>query len=497
MRSRGHNNIRKRKVQKQKRAVTLLCLLFLCFLLLYGVLYFKVNKTPKDRICEGVAIGQVDVSGLTGKEALKRIEEKEAEYGKGTVTFQVKEKQAEASLEELGFAIQNEEKLIEDAVEYGKNGGVFSRYFEIRKLKKEKKVFEPEYVVDEEKVGKILKERVGVLFQGASDASVTRTGGEFVITEEKDGLELDEKATITKLQTFLNEKWDGKAATVKAVEKVQKPKVTKEQLAVIQDNLGSFSTYCGSGSSRVTNIKVGTERINGTILMPGEEFSAGTAMRPFEKKTGYVEAGAYENGEVVKDIAGGICQVSTTLYNAVINAELEITSRQPHSMIVNYVKPSRDAAIAGDYKDLKFKNNTKYPVYIEGYVDNGEVHFNIYGKETRPTGRKIEFVSEILSTEPIVKKYVTDPELELGKIEKPSGGHEGIKAQLWKVVYENGKETSREVFNKSTYKPSTNKIKVGIGSGDAVTVQKIKDAVKTQDEAKIMAAIEEVKGQKH
>ena len=116
--------------------------------------------------------------------------------------------------------------------------------------------------------------------------------------------------------------------------------------------------------------------------MPGQELSAGNTMRPFTEEEGYVEAGAYENGEVVKDIAGGICQVSSTLYNAVINAELEVTSRQPHSMIVNYVKPSKDAAIAGDYKDLKFKNNTKYPIYIEGYVAGEEVHFNIYGKDT-------------------------------------------------------------------------------------------------------------------
>ena len=140
--------------------------------------------------------------------------------------------------------------------------------------------------------------------------------------------------------------------------------------------------------------------------MPGQELSAGNTMRPFTEEEGYVEAGAYENGEVVKDIAGGICQVSSTLYNAVINAELEVTSRQPHSMIVNYVKPSKDAAIAGDYKDLKFKNNTKYPIYIEGYVAGEEVHFNIYGKDTRAEGRKVEYISETLSTEEIQKKYV-------------------------------------------------------------------------------------------
>lgn len=499
MQNKGHNNIRKRKMRKHKRTVTYVCLFFMCFLLLYGILYvtlfLKVRKLPKDRIHEGIYIGRVDVSGLTKKEALELIKEKEAEYSQNIITFSTGEKSAEASLGELGFAIQDEEKLVEQALKCGKSGNVFSRYFKSRELKKKNKVIQPEYVVNEENTTAILKERVSVLFTGASDAAVSRSGGQFLVTEEKDGLELDEKATLAELQTFLNETWDGKSASFQAVEKLQKPKITKEQLVTIQDNLGSFSTYCGSGQGRVKNIEVGTGRINGTVLMPGEEFSTGSAMRPFTPETGYVEAGAYENGEVVKDIAGGICQVSTTLYNAVINAELEVTSRQPHSMVVNYVKPSRDAAIAGDYKDLKFKNNTEYPIYIEGYVSGGEVYFNIYGKDTRAEGRKIEFISETLSTEEIVQKYVEDPELEFGKIEKTTGGHKGVQAQLWKVVYENGNEVSREVFNRSKYKPSTNKVKVGIKSEDAAAVAKLKTAIKTQDEAKITAVIAEVKGQ--
>ena len=90
------------------------------------------------------------------------------------------------------------------------------------------------------------------------------------------------------------------------------------------------------------------------------------AVVPFNAENGYELAGSYENGTTVETYGGGICQVSTTLYNAVIRAELEITERFAHSMIVSYVEPSMDAAISGEYKDLKFKNSTKYPVYIEG-----------------------------------------------------------------------------------------------------------------------------------
>lgn len=499
MRNKKHNNIRKRKMRKHKRTVILLCLFFMCFLLLYETvyvtLYLNVRKIPSNKICEGVRIGRTDVSGCTKHEALALLEEKETQYGEQVFSVKAEGKKAEVKLQELGFELQNEEKLVDRAMKYGKTGSVFQRYFQVKKLKKEKKVLDPHYALRKAEAEKLLQERVAVLFTGASDATIKRTNGQFVITEEKSGVELDGKATVAKISDFLNEKWDGKTATIQAVEKAQNPTVLKTQLSEIQDLMGSFSTYCGSGQNRVTNIEVGTKKLDGIVLMPGQELSAGDTMRPFTEKEGYVEAGAYENGEVVKDIAGGICQVSSTLYNAVLHAELEVTSRQPHSMVVNYVKPSKDAAIAGDYKDLKFRNNTEYPIYIEGYVAGEEVHFNIYGKDTRAEGRKVEYISETLATEEIQKKYVTDPELELGKIIKASGGHKGVKAQLWKVVYENGKEVSREVYNKSTYKPSTNKIRVGIKSEDVAAVQQVKEAVNTQDEAKINAAIDAVKGQ--
>ena len=111
------------------------------------------------------------------------------------------------------------------------------------------------------------------------------------------------------------------------------------------------------------------------------------------------------NGLTVDTYGGGICQVSSTLYNAVILAELGVAQRQPHSMLVDYVKPSQDAAIAGDYKDMKLENTTDAPIYIEGYMSGGNITFTIYGKETRPANRSIKFVSETLSTTDPGKKF--------------------------------------------------------------------------------------------
>ena len=123
-----------------------------------------------------------------------------------------------------------------------------------------------------------------------------------------------------------------------------------------------------------------------------------------------------------------------------------------------------DAAISGEYKDLKFKNSTKYPVYIEGYTDGGIIHFNVYGKETRDANREVEFVSETTGeTDPGVK-YVADGTLQIGTISTQQSAHIGKKAKLWKVVKVNGKEESREVFNTSNYQASPKIVRVGTAS---------------------------------
>lgn len=162
-------------------------------------------------------------------------------------------------------------------------------------------------------------------------------------------------------------------------------------------------------------------------------------------------------------------------------------------MTVNYVKPSRDAAIAGDYKDFRFKNNLDTPIFVEGYVANGNVVFTIYGKETRKADRKVEYVSEVLSTEAPKKKFVAQTGASIGSLSEKKGTHKGMTARLWKVVYEGGKEVSREIFNKSSYKPSVTTVSVGTASSNPAYTKQMQDAIKTQDESKIKATIADIK----
>ena len=287
----------------------------------------------------------------------------------------------------------------------------------------------------------------------------------------------------------MNKKWNYEDAEVELELDTEEPKVKKTDLESLQDELGSYTTNAGWGD-RVQNLRRAAELINGTVVMPGEEFSVEQTTLPYTEENGYVAGSAYENGQIVESIGGGLCQVSTTLYNAVLYAELEVTQRAPHSMSVSYVEPSRDAMIAEGISDFKFVNNYDTPILIEGYIDgNNQLGFYIYGKDTRAAGHSVEFESETLETTEYTKKYVEDTESAVGSQETEGAGMDGSTARLWKVTYENGEEVSREVINNSTYQTSDVTVKVGTKSDNAEATKLVKEAIATQDQEKIDAAI--------
>ena len=482
--------------EKHQRIVRLCILFFVCFLLIFGCIYFsfskKVNSLPANKISHGISIGSVDVSGLTVKQAQKKIEDQVQKLKLQEVIMSVQEQEIRTSLETLGFSMKDEEKILKSALNYGKKGNVWSRYFQLKELENNKKVFYPKYSLNHEMVSQYFSNSTDEVMSKPKDASIKRENGEFVITDGENGMVVDEVATIKTIEKKLNENWNRGPVTIKVSCKEGKPKITRKDLETIQDELGSYETYCPGDNGRLKNIANGTQNISGAILMPGEEFSAGDAMKPLTTENGYVEAGAFENGEVVQSVAGGICQVSSTLYNAVIAAELEVTERHPHSMTVSYVKASRDAAIAGDHKDFKFKNTLDTPVYIEGVLNGRNLVFHVYGKETRPENRKIEFVSEVLSTtdSPITFTASSDP---IGVMERSGGGHKGVSARLWKVVYEDGVETGRTIFNESKYQAAKITVTVGTASSNPEASSIVQSAVKSQDQSTIESAIAQAK----
>jgi len=455
----------------------------------YYMLDREVSKTADNEMLDNIYIDDKDVSGMKVDEVKKFFEEKLSSYQTEKVVLKLEEEQVEFTLADFGLYAINLEDVLDEALSYGKGGSLWERYQAAKELKEKAKKFDIAYSVDSEVVKATVSEKTKNMGEKPKNAVITRKDGKFVIEREIAGTQVDVEASTKIIMERFDDEWEAKGPEkFELVSMVKDAKITEEELLKIQDKLGSYTTEFESGNDRAKNIALATSRINGTVLMPGEEMSASDGMGERSEKNGYRPAGTYLNGEVVDGVGGGVCQVSTTLYNSVLNAELEVTERSPHSMIVSYVPAAQDAAISAGYKDLKFKNNTEAPVYIEGYTKGGSVTFVIYGLETRSESRTVKYVSETLSTTPRTDKFVEASGSAFG-IKKSASGHTGKKAVLWKVVYENGKEISREKVNTSNYIMSPNTYKVGTSSSNAEASAIVKKAISSQNRSKIQAAI--------
>lgn len=448
----------------------------------------KAETKETDTIPQRVYFGDIPVGGMTQEEAKAAVQQHVEELQSEIITLQAGKNTVQVPVAQMGLSWGNEE-IAAEAVGLGKSGNLITRYKAMKDLENEDKVYELAFQVDKSKVEKMLENNSEVLNTEAVNAGLTRENNQFTVIPGSQGVTVNIAESVEILEKYFSLEWEGGSGSVEIAADVVDPKGTEEELGKVKDLLGGFNTsYASSGAGRSKNVENGANKINGSVIYPGDSFSVYEAVSPFEPENGYELAGSYENGTTVETYGGGICQVSTTLYNAVIRAELEVTERFNHSMIVGYVDPSADAAIAGTYKDLKFVNNTKAPIYIEGYTSGRSIYFNIFGQETRDANREISFVSETLSTTEPGTQYQAAPGSPIGSMSQVQSSHTGYTAQLWKVVTVNGVEQSREIFNKSTYKASPRIVAVGTASGNPDAVNAMNAAVASQDEGAIQAA---------
>lgn len=453
--------------------------------LIAGILFAGTNsyaKTASDEIAMGVYVDEVNLSGLTKEEAKEAINAYIAEKAEEKITLMIGEEELSVSRESLGVAWDNEE-IVDEALGLGKSGNLIKRYKALKDLQFDNKVYELEYTADTELIQTIVTEKCTKFNQKATNVGLKKTDSGFVVVDGKQGVVVDESAAVKEILRFVEEDYTLENAKVAVPTMISEPIGSAEELAKVKDKLGTFKTsFKSSDSDRSKNVRTGAGHIDGTVLYPGETFSTYEYVNPFTEENGYAMAGSYLNGKVVDSLGGGICQVSSTLYNAVLLAELEIVERSPHSMMVTYVQASADAAIAGTYKDFKFKNNTNAPIYIEGYTtEDKQVVFNIYGEETRPSGRTIKFTNKVLESTPAVTQLVADPGQGIG-YRVVESGHNGCRAELYKEVYVDGVLQSSERVNKSNYQVSNRMVYYGI-NGDPFTSAQLQNCIAAGDEA--------------
>mgnify|MGYP003376426950 FL=1 len=234
---------------------------------------------------------------------------------------------------------------------------------------------------------------------------------------------------------------------------ITKPKITIDQIGseAFPDRLSTFTTrYDVSDRDRTTNLIIACQKINGKVLLSGETFSYNKTLGARTASAGYKNGKVYEGGEVVDGIGGGICQISSTLYNTALMANLQIVERRNHQFVTSYVPAGRDATVVYGAIDFKFKNTRKYPVKIVASAKNGIATVSMYGikEENEYT---FSFSTKTIASIPFTTKYKEDPSLAPGVEKVKQKGANGMKTETYITKMLNGKAISTTLLSRDTY----------------------------------------------
>lgn len=430
-----------------KRGVTYSLAGVLVLVVVLTVAATVVRKRGEGRIAPGVTVCGRDLSGVTWEEAEAVIgalapecvtelrcrllpemrEEVEARVGEinaDNYVLAVEEKEVVLVMK-MPLLRVDEEDTLQSVFEKSSEvklwewlyGALTRRPFRIREAK-------VSLFWEEALFGESVARLKEVTERDRQDAEVRWEQGKVTVTESARGFRLDTE-TLWK---------DAEGAMQEAIEQIEKgvteelilrfyvsgtalmPSLSTAQAKKCNTVIGTFSTvYAGAGEGRAQNIEAGAKKLHGTVVLPGGTFSVAEALMPFTEENGYAVGGTYINGQLSESIGGGVCQLSTTLYNALLQTKLEIVERHPHSMPVGYVPLGRDAAIAGDYKDLKFKNTTNVPVLLLCETAGTKVKVTVYGTQEVKRGA---VVFESVVTEENEEKVT----VEVYRIEKRANG---------------------------------------------------------------------------
>lgn len=457
---------------KKKVIVSVLVILVIALAGTGGLMWYyiskEIGKSPA-KILDNISVGPVVVGGMTKDQAIDKVEKYIADSSNRSLVLQARKKHVAIPFEKLKVEFKVEES-VKAAYGVGRSGNIVARFLDIRKLKKEETVLPLEKSLDKERVSKLLKAREKRLVARAENAYIIQENGKPVIKKEEKGHQLEFDKSVDTIKTAIEEKWNGKSQKVKLAVKTESPKYTAKDLEGKTDILGTYETsYRDSPWGRCRNIENGTKLINGTFVEPGKSFSIYKHVAPFTPENGYFPAPTIQGEKHVDDYGGGICQVSTTLYNAVIRSELKVKERHHHSQAIYYVPLSADAAISGNELDFKFINNKKELIYISGQADaNGKtLRFTIYGHDTRAKNREIIFETRNVITYAAGQKVVgKDPGLPEGRTRIKEPGATGYHAELWKIIKVAGKVQKEYRFNSSSYQAVAAKVIKGTKKKD-------------------------------
>lgn len=418
---------------KKLSLISIILLSVLVFAITFLITWSFVKVKKESVLPKGVFVDDIDVSLLSVVSALDSVEQNSAvpdrdielTWPLGSYVLEIAKFKPEIDFPRL-------EKELDKALP---NGTYFERTAYKRSLKKNPKVIDSMFRFDEEEFNKLTAELDSKVAVEAKDAAfIVNVFDQISISNEKSGLRVDYK----KLLTDLPKNYSLGLEVMEVPLIVIKPEHTAATLSSwgIKSLVASYNTeFNVNNHNRAENLKLAVAALDGTILKPGEEFSFNAWVGPRIREMGYKEAPVLVSGEITEDIGGGVCQVSTTLYNMALLSGMEIIERTSHSAPVSYVPPGRDAAVAFDYLDLRFKNSQQNYILITAEVVKNRIYCKVFGS---PLISPIQITTENLEQIPFQTKKGTTPK----------SGRDGTKVDTFVV-----KGDQKELISQDFYKP--------------------------------------------
>lgn len=454
-----------RKKRKKTRRIVIpvisgaALILMLAAAIYIGYIY-KYAKNWEGLIYPGITIADIDMGGKTREEAIELLKSK---YGdvllKKKITIKTDAKSYEIDYARLN-ARYNISEQADEAFRFGKDLNFFKKYDMIKEP--EEKLLELSFAYN----GKYIKDVIAAIEKDVNKEPVNGaiemvSSGKFKVTPDIKGYKLLSENLEKEINSKINGELSGDI-TIKAPIEELRAKLTQELLASIDTKVSSFITnFATSSGDRANNIELATKAINGKLLMPGDTFSFNEIVGQRTAERGYKSAPVIIGFKVEQDFGGGICQVSSTLYNAVLRMGLKSAERVHHTLTSTYVLPGMDATVDWGNLDYKFTNTLEFPIYLEGFSTiKRELVFNIYTNSS--IGNKTYKVwNEVYQTVQPQVKYEDDPSLPVGETRVIQQAIVGQKVKVYRATYENNVQISQEVISDDYYKPVDGKIKRG------------------------------------
>lgn len=513
------------KEENKKNNKLKIFLIIIIIILTLGIIFigFAIYNNKNTKIISGIKVREIALSGLSKEEAIILLEEKLNKEEK-EITINVENEQYKITPKDIELQY-NIEAAVNKAYEVGRKGNVLEKKFEVLKTIVKTYNVEVDVSYNEELLQNFITDIKSKIPGAMENSSYYIEENKLIITKGKAGLSINEQLLIELLikqmqtgeyseinlqtentspdeidiekiykevykeaknayyikepfQVFAHE--NGISFDIEKAKKILEEDKEKYEIDLIitepeiktdeigteafPDLLSSYTTKYDEGNvTRSINLKLAAKNINGKVIMPNEVFSYNETVGERTTERGFRAAAGFQGGKVVQMIGGGICQVSSTLYNSVIYANLGITERHNHMFAVSYVDIGTDATVVYGSLDFKFKNTRQYPIMIKTSAQNGKLKIEIFGTK-EDTEYDVEVSSTILNYISYKTIYEDDDSLKKGVEKVTQYGSSGCKTITYKILKLDGKEVSREVLSQDTYSPMNKYITRGTKS---------------------------------